>query len=389
MQGAQSRRSVAKAPTIRGRNRHRSAPAPQAAIEATMATIWAAALRRDSVDLHDHFFDLGGESLQALQIMARIRKTFAVEVKIRSLLDAPTVVEMARLVAERLAAQAPPAERPPPRRSESRKWAHLVELQPGRGGRPVFVIPGGIGGGGEFFVYARLARHVGPEHPFYGLMARSAEGTEASPASVEEMASDYLREIRARQSDGPLIVVGECAGGVVAYEIAQRLHAEGQTPALLLLMDTPRPDDFSDPRAHFLHITRWTHHREELRRLGAKDKLGYLARAGGRMLRTLGRAPDSAVGDIQRSYVRAIYGYRPKPYPGKLTLLVNEDVSRISPSLGWAPLASGGLEIRRVPGNHVSYIRGRIRATANTLRVCLEQAERACAPYAGLPSAGR
>jgi thioesterase domain-containing protein len=252
----------------------------------------------------------------------------------------------------------------------------------------VFVIPGGVGGEGELFVYARLARHVGPEHPFYGLKARSADGQEVSPGSVEEMARDYLREIRARQPDGPLIVVGECAGGVIAYEIAQRLHAEGQEPALLLLMDTPRPDDLSDPRVHFLHITRWTHHREELRRLGAKDKLGYLVRTGGRMLQTMGRARDGAVGDIQRSYVRAIYRYRPQPYPGRLTLLVNEEVSRISPSLGWAELASGGIEIRRVPGNHVSYIRGSVRAVARTLRACLEQAE-ACTAGRGAPSPGR
>ncbi|HEY7141945.1 MAG TPA: thioesterase domain-containing protein [Methylomirabilota bacterium] len=353
-----------------------------------MATIWSEALRRDSVDLHDDFFDLGGESLPALRIMARIRTTFAVELDVRSLIDAPTVAEMARLVGERLAARTAPGEASAPERAAGGEWAHLVELQAGRGRRPVFVIPGGVGGEGEFFVYARLARHVGPEHPFYGLKARSAEGKEASPDSVEEMASEYLREIRARQPDGPLIVVGECAGGVIAYEIAQRLYAEGQEPALLLLMDTPRPDDFSEPRAHFLHITRWTHHREELRRLSAKDKLGYLVRAGGRMVQTMGRARADAVGDIQRTYVQAIYGYRPKPYRGKLTLLVNEEVSRISPSLGWADLAAGGIEIRRVPGNHVSYIRGSVRAVARTLRECLEQADRPGPAGRAAPSPG-
>ena len=115
----------------------------------------------------------------------------------------------------------------------------------------VFFIPGGVGGEGEFFVYARLARHVGPEHPFYGLKARSAEGREASPDSVEEMASDYLREIRSRQPDGPFIVVGECAGGVVAYEIAQQLRAEGRSWRYSSSWTPPDPIDLSDPRAHF------------------------------------------------------------------------------------------------------------------------------------------
>lgn len=354
-----------------------------------MATIWSEVLGQESVDVHDHFFDLGGESLQAIRIMARIRKIFSVDVDLRSLLDAPTVAELAQIVGERLAARTDPDEHPSPERGEGREWPHLVQLQAGHGPRPVFFIPGGVGGEGEFFVYARLARYVGPEHPFYGLKARSAEGREASPDSVEEMASDYLREIRSRQPYGPFIVVGECGGGVIAYEIAQQLRAEGQELALLVLMDTPRPDDFSEPRAHFFHITRWSHHRERLRRLRGKDKLGYLVRAGGWMLHTMGRAPAGHVRDIQRTYARAIYGYRPKPYLGKLTLLVNEEVARISPSLGWAQLVPGGIEVRRVPGNHISYIRGNVQATARTLRECLEQAERAYAAGRGAPSPGR
>jgi thioesterase domain-containing protein/acyl carrier protein len=353
---------------------------PLAALEATMARIWSDVLGRDTVGFHDHFFDLGGESLQAMRITARIRKVFAVDVELRWFLDAPTVAEMAQVVGERLAARAKPNER-----EEGREWAHLVELQAGDARPPVFFIPGGVGGEGEFFVYARLARHVEPERPFYGLKARSAEGTAASPYSVEEMASDYLREIRARQPHGPLIVVGECAGGVIAYEIAQQLRTQGRELTLLVLLDTPRPDDLSEPRAHFVHLTRWSHHRERLRRLGGAAKLRYLVRAGMSLLCTKGRATNGSVSDIQRTYIRAIYRYRPTPYLGRLTLLVDEEVSRISPTLGWAGLASGGIDVRRVPGNHISYIRGNVRATARALRECLEQAEREYAAGAVRP----
>jgi aspartate racemase len=310
-----------------------------------------------------------------MRILARIRKIFGVDVDLRALLDAPTVAELAELVGERLAARTDPGGRPSLEHGEDGESLHLVQLQPGHGPRPVFFIPGGVGGEGEFFVYARLARHVGPERPFYGLKARSSEGRAAAPDRVETMASHYLGEIRSRQPHGPYIVVGECAGGVVAYEIAQQLRTAGHEVALLVLMDTPRPDDLADPRAHFVHITRWSHHRERLRRLRGKDKLGYLVRAAGWLLRTMGRAPAGDVREIQRSYVQAIYRYRPQPYAGKLTLLLNEEVSRISPSLGWAGLAAGGIEIRRVPGNHISYIRGNVQATARALRECIRQAE--------------
>ena len=85
-------------------------------------------------------------------------------------------------------------------RDRDRKWSYLVQIQPGSH-RPIFVLPGGVGGGGgEFFVYARLASHVGPEYPFYGLRARSAEGIARSHRTIEAMARDYLTEIRSLQA---------------------------------------------------------------------------------------------------------------------------------------------------------------------------------------------
>src|SRR5262249_56520915 len=131
----------------------------------------------------------------------------------------------------------------------------LVELQPGKGHTPiVFFVPGGIGGDSEFFVYARLVRHIGSEYPVYGLRARSADGTESSQASVEEMAGDYVRAIRSVQPTGPYYVTGECSGGIVAYEIARRLRGRGEELGLLLLMDTPRPDFSLEVRRR---VKRW------------------------------------------------------------------------------------------------------------------------------------
>jgi amino acid adenylation domain-containing protein len=71
---------------------------PRSPIETTIAKIWSEVLGHGAVDVHDHFYDLGGESLQALRIMAKIRQTFNVDVDIQSLIDAPTVAEMATQV---------------------------------------------------------------------------------------------------------------------------------------------------------------------------------------------------------------------------------------------------------------------------------------------------
>jgi amino acid adenylation domain-containing protein len=84
---------------------------PRTAVEATIADIWREVMGQDTIDIHEHFYDLGGESLQALRIMARVRKTFGVDLDLQSLLDAPTVAEMAHTVAA-LGAKTPPGPSP-------------------------------------------------------------------------------------------------------------------------------------------------------------------------------------------------------------------------------------------------------------------------------------
>ena len=357
------------------RDPHRPPTPPSTPVEAAVAKIWSSVMKLEAIDVHDHFYDLGGESLQAMRIMAGVRKAFSVDIDLQSLLEAPTIAEMAEVVERRLAARANPNERPMSHDDVTRDSDHLVEVQPGQGRRPVFFIPGGVGGEGEFFLHARLARRVGPEFPFYWLKARSAVGRRASAATVEEIAADYVREIRTRQGHGPYIVVGDCGGGVIAYEVAQQLHAAGEKLALLLFLDTIRPDDASALRGILGGFPRWTYHREALRQLTRGEQLSYLWGLASRVLRVWAGALWH--GGIRATYARARYRYRPSHYPGKLTLLLSEDLARVGRSLGWEEVVGGGIEVHRLRGNHVTYIRRYVDSTAETLRGCLEQATHA------------
>jgi acyl carrier protein len=75
--------------------------APRNWIEEALVTIWAESLELERVGVHDNFFDLGGHSLTATRIIARVVKTFTLELPIRALFDCPTVAEMARVIAQR------------------------------------------------------------------------------------------------------------------------------------------------------------------------------------------------------------------------------------------------------------------------------------------------
>jgi len=112
-------RQALPAPGRAYRDSSRPLTLPRSPTETTIAQIWGEVLGRETIDVHDHFYDLGGESLQALRIMAKIRRSFNIDVDLQSLVDAPTVAEMAQQVGKLMAAQADAPESARPNQPQS------------------------------------------------------------------------------------------------------------------------------------------------------------------------------------------------------------------------------------------------------------------------------
>jgi thioesterase domain-containing protein len=110
-----------------------------------------------------------------------------------------------------------------------------VPIQPRGSGPPLFLVHGA---GGNVLLYRSLAKHLAPDYPLYGLQSRGLDGKSAPLATVEEMAIEYLREIRSIQRNGPYHLGGYCMGGTVAYEMAQILHVKNEEVRLVAMMDT-------------------------------------------------------------------------------------------------------------------------------------------------------
>ena len=89
--------------------------------------------------------------------------------------------------------------------------------------------------------YKHLAQHLGGDQPVYGLQTAIDEKGEPKFAEVEAMASQYIQEIRSVQPEGPYYLGGLCMAGIIAFEMAQQLQAQGQRVAVLALLDTPIP----------------------------------------------------------------------------------------------------------------------------------------------------
>jgi amino acid adenylation domain-containing protein len=382
--------------------------APRSPTEEMLAGMWLKLLRLDRVGVYDNFFDLGGQSFSGSQLVAWIHEMFHVDLPVSEFFASPTIAELARRI-ERVGKENPAAGK--------KTWTYLCELQRGGDRRPIFVFPGGGGGEPEFFVYGFLARHVGAEYPFYGLRARGADGTLRPHTSVEQMADAYVEEIRAMQPEGPYFLMGECAGGVNAYEAARQLAAQGQQVAMLVLMDVERPTWMKYIRfraGRWLSLESWgeairrrwqenyyvariPHHWKQMRSLPLRDYPRYFlgrmhsaltprqaasepadspreranavlrAGASGRKLRHIER--------VRENYRRTVRRFRPKTYDGRVELLVSEKLYRRNPTLGWKRLVSRVTSVHPLPGDHETYIREHAAVAGRKLRECLERAE--------------
>jgi acyl transferase domain-containing protein/thioesterase domain-containing protein/NADP-dependent 3-hydroxy acid dehydrogenase YdfG len=344
-----------------------SADVPRDDLERRLAEMWCSLLGLDSVGIRQNFFELGGHSLIAVRLFARIKKAYGVDLPLAVLFQAPTIEKCAEILRKNLGIElAAPKSKPrassPEAAPAERAFAHVVPIQAGNGGAPFFCVHGA---GGNVLNFRALAQHLGAAQPFYGVQARGVGGEEPL-MTIDAMADAYLDEIRATRPKGPYLLGGYSGGGVVAYELAQRLRAAGEEVPLLVLLDTFHPG--TTPRKITMS--------ERMTRLIAEGPR-YLSRQGKlKVSRHLGELSTElkmlfySSNDLPlplelrnhrlfAAFRDAASKYRPLPYDGPVLLfrarMIDRIYSHMGPTLGWRDLIPK-LEVIEVPGGHDSLV---------------------------------
>ncbi|WP_255779125.1 amino acid adenylation domain-containing protein [Mycetohabitans sp. B8] len=205
----------------------------QTPMEKALAELWAEIFGLKKVHRHDNFFDLGGHSLLAMRLISRIHARLNVSITIRTLFEAPSVAELAQRLIMLDGVQ-------------ENAFAVLLPLQPKGTRPPLFCIHPG---GGLSWSYIGLSRHLGADQPVYGLQDRGFDGAVPLAETIDAMASDYIEHIRRIQPNGPYHLLGWSFGGYVAHSMATQLEQQGESVALLALLDSDlNPDRLSDER---------------------------------------------------------------------------------------------------------------------------------------------
>jgi thioesterase domain-containing protein len=214
-------------------------------------------------------------------------------------------------------------------------------------------------------------RHLGPDQPFYGLQPQGLDGKRECLTSIPEMAERYLQEIRRVQPTGPYRIGGYSFGGLVAYEMAQVLHAQGEEVALLGLFDTT-PGKI-ESRASRL---------KDLFSLSIREQIDFVWKKGTFVLMTLGKRLElqflpPALRKVKQACTKAAGTYDIQPYPGRVTLFRVREKSIDSlkdPYRIWWRVAAGGVDLREISGDHLSLLKEpQVRFLAEQLADALAQ----------------
>jgi thioesterase domain-containing protein len=195
--------------------------------------------------------------------------------------------------------------------------ASIVPIKPEGCRPPIFAVSGH---GGDVFYFLPLARHLHAEQPVIGVQPPGLDGTEPIN-SVEALARYEIGQIRRYRPQGPYLIAGHCAGGTLAFEVAQQLVAAGQEVALLALIGSPFPTMFG--RASLLWV-RLSSYAKALSP-GAFRRRLRLRRERKKARASVDSAALSARERVESATVAAVHGYVPRPYPGQIDLFVTAD----------------------------------------------------------------
>ncbi len=295
--------------------------------------IWERALRKSPIGVHDNFFDLGGDSLIAVRVLADLKT----KLPLSSLVEAPTIARLADLLRG-----APP------------RWRCLVPIKTSGNRLPFYCVHGV---GGNVLEYLDLARQVHPEQPFYGIQAIGLSDP-GKWFTIEEMAERYLREIREFQPEGPYCLGGSSLGGLVAYEMARQLTGANQPVGLVALFDTSVPGAVRSMSGWRTFQYRLSLHWHNLAALNPRERVKYLAKRA-RRLRDPDRLPET-IRSVQQAGEWAATTYLPGGYTGDVVLFrATEQPPWIEAdrTLGWRNLVKGEICIYDTPGHHADLVR--------------------------------
>ncbi|HXI89885.1 MAG TPA: amino acid adenylation domain-containing protein [Blastocatellia bacterium] len=379
-------------------------------LERQLVEIWEEILKVTPVGIRDDFFELGGHSLLSVRMMGRIEQVTGRQLPLATLFEEATIEHLAATILEQ---------------ETARTHSAIVKIGKGGSKRPFFFLHGDFNGGG--FYCQNLAHGLGDDQPFYAIQPHGLDGGPI-PSTIEAMAESHLPALREFQPRGPYLLGGYCNGAAVAFEIARLLQSQGEKIDMLVLLCASVRNALRFKLLHKVvnrlsdldklgseqRLDRFLAYRERLTRvqeikdyyrarlteflrLQTDERIAFIKKKSWTAAANLavafasiqrnGNSQGAPMGsDINASipvdgrkrataaYSRAIQGYVPAPYRGRVTVVWPSELALEDgdPTAGWSRVATT-VDVQTVPGGHITCVTNHVRQLAETLKRCLEE----------------
>jgi thioesterase domain-containing protein len=326
--------------------------APRNKMEREITEIWEKALRKSPIGVTENFFDLGGYSLLATQILAKIQKRFAHKLALGDLFIDPTIAATAARISEAIGTDNAPGPNLLP----------VIHVQP-EGSRDPFIMVAAD------HWFRSLALHTGLDQPFVGISFQPYKGLAEEPPR-ETVIADVIATIQSIQPKGPYFLGGWCADGITAFEVARVLQANGEEIGMVAVFDAMNPEYAREFRSLHQAAVRVSKSAWGLLRNSRRQRKEFVEG----VTSIAHRVTDRALSLFRPSYVCA-----PVNFP---IVVLRPPVGEIEDGdLGWRRVAGDRLQVAEIAGDHVSIFREPdVRELGAALRTHLIQAQDALRP---------
>jgi len=347
-QGVQDRKGTEEKQELKASNEY-----PYTKSQQVVREIWSRLLGVENIGIQGDFFELGGDSLIAVDVMIKMEIETGKKLPLTTLFQNPRLKDFAELFEDRYEVDV------------EDHWSCLVPIKPQGSKPPVYLVHAA---GSHVSTYYALAKRLDIDQPVYGLQAKGLNGIDEPITSLKEMAAHYISEIIKHNPSGPYYIGGHSFGGYVAFEMAKQLKEMGKDVAKVIMFDI-------DVYQSETELTKWQKIKRKLDLQWQKKYMDvkllfnapktFVARKKSSLKRKLLKLQDNndILTERQRTIERirkinhhAMDNYLISPYDGDIYLVraqISDFYVREKKFYGWRPYVNN-LHIVEMEGDHNS-----------------------------------
>lgn len=342
---------------------------PRNDLELQISTVFSELLGLQKIDIRSNFFDIGGDSLLAANLLANLSKTCDSKLSLADIFENPTIEELATLITS----------------GGGNVRSSILPLNDGKGEHLIYFVVG-------IHIYHALAQELEDTASCFGTFLPAEEalfnsGANSNQWTASDLAAAYRKEIEKHSNGRPLTLVGVSFGGVVAYELARQFEERGQTVPLLVMLDSLLPSGMQRDYVKWLKTKSKELNTRDFGKLAGKIKSKLSAKAGIRKRQSdacapqappIGGAPGFVPDQRLLVYADAVDRFEAMEvtttYGGRTLLVAAQDAIRgpgfrIDPHFGWKKHIAGEFHLGSAPGDHLGILKvPNVEKTAEIIR---------------------